>query len=94
MDDDIRTLLEQNLRLNRENNRLLRSMKRAANIGLFFRLVWIAVLIGVPVALYVYIIQPYYEGLRDSFNQFEQQIESIPGFGTFFEENNPFDTLP
>jgi len=78
MEFDAKKLLEENLRLSKENNRLLHKMKRAATLGLIFRLLWISVLIGIPVALYVYIIQPYYESVREGAQQFQEQVGEIP----------------
>lgn len=88
MNDDLEVLLRRNLELSKENNRLLRSMRRAALWGTFFRIAWIAVLIGVPVFLYYYFLQPYYEGLSAGYQQFQEQSGgiSIPGFGPLLDQ--------
>jgi len=77
--EESRRLLEENLKWSKENNRLLRKIRRAATYGLIIRTLWMAVLIGVPLALYVYILEPYYTGLRSEFEQFKQKIENLPG---------------
>jgi len=88
MDESTNQLIRDNLRLTKENNRLLRKMKRAATYGLILRILWIAVLIGIPVALYVYVIQPYYAGFQAGFDQFQQQIESVPGLNLLLDQLN------
>lgn len=89
MGPETRNLLEENLRLAKENNRLLRALKRAQTIGLIFKILWIAIFIGIPVALYIYVLEPYYMTLQGRFGDFQERVESIPGFGGFFggEEN-------
>ena len=86
MESETRNLLEESLRLTKENNRLLRKLKRAQTIGTIFKIIWIAVLIGVPVVLYVYVIQPYYEGVQTRYDELQQTIEAIPGFGALWEQ--------
>lgn len=85
-DDSTRRLLEENVRLNRENNKILRSLKRAQTIGTILRILWIAILIGIPVVLYVYVLQPYYETARTQYEEFEQQAGEIPFLNLFFED--------
>jgi len=88
MGPETRNLLEENLRLTKENNRLLHKLKRAQNIGAFFKIIWIGILVGIPVAAYVYVIQPYYEGVQNRFDDFQSRVENIPGFGGFFDGND------
>jgi hypothetical protein len=56
--EQIATLLTENNRLLTENNKMLKTMRRNAQIGFIFRIVWIAVLIGMPLVLYYYVIAP------------------------------------
>ena len=86
MGPETRNLLEENLRLTKENNRLLRKLKRAQTLGTVFRIIWIAVIVGLPVALYVYLIQPYYEGVQTRFESLQQKIDSIPGVEKILEK--------
>jgi len=94
MEFDARKLLEENLRLNKENNRLLHKMKRAATVSLVFRLLWVSVLIGIPVALYVYIIQPYYEGVREGAQHLQEQVGEIPIIGPLLNPNEGTNSQP
>lgn len=53
MDDPaLRALLEENQRLVKENNEILRSMRRAARIALVFKIVIWAIILGLPVFLW------------------------------------------
>ncbi len=58
MDDDLRSLLEENIRLAKDNNRLLRSMRRAAIIGFFGRVLFWVIILGVPAYLYLTYLAP------------------------------------
>lgn len=87
MNDDLEVLVRQNIQLTKENNRLLHKMRRAALWGTFFRIIWLAVIIGVPVVLYYYFLMPYYENLAESYQQFKTQVGgNIPGFGPLLDQ--------
>lgn len=53
------SLMKQNNELLRENNRLLKTMRRNARLSFIFRILWIALLIGLPFLFYSYFIEPY-----------------------------------
>ncbi|HEY4502716.1 MAG TPA: hypothetical protein VJH21_02700 [Candidatus Paceibacterota bacterium] len=86
MGPEARDLLEENLRLTKENNRLLRKLKRAQTISTIFKIIWIAVLIGVPLVLYVYVIEPYYQEVQTRYDELQQRVEAIPGLGAILEQ--------
>lgn len=58
MDADLKTLVEENLRISKENNKMLRSMRRAAVFGFFIRIIFWLTILGVPVYLYVVYLAP------------------------------------
>ncbi len=58
MDNNIQKLLEQNIRLTKENNHLLRSMRRAAIYGFIGKILFWIIMLGVPAYLYVSYISP------------------------------------
>ncbi len=58
MDADLKTLVEESLRLSKENNKMLRSMRRAAVFGFFVRIIFWLTILGVPVYLYVVYLAP------------------------------------
>jgi hypothetical protein len=78
------------LRLARENNELikqnheyLRKMYRNDMIGLTIRIVWYSLLIGLPFALYFYVLGPYFEAFGSNYELFKQGIGEIPGLKSF-----------
>ncbi len=58
MEQDIQELLKKNLELTKENNKLLRKIRRGALLGGLFKIIWIAVIIGVPLYLYINFLAP------------------------------------
>jgi len=78
----LKEMVEETLEIARDNNRMLRKMRRNAFIGGILRLVWWAVIIGVPVYVYLTIFQPYLEELGASYEGLRGQVEelkNIPG---------------
>jgi hypothetical protein len=81
---------EEILRLTRENNELikqnheyLRKMYRNDMIGLTIRIIWYSLLIGLPFALYFYVLGPYFEAFGSNYELFKQGIGEIPGLKGF-----------
>jgi hypothetical protein len=77
---------EELLRLTRENNELikqnheyLRKMYRNDMIGITVRLVWYALLIGLPFAVYFYLLEPYFEAFGANYDLFRAGLGEIPG---------------
>ncbi len=78
-DNTIQSLLKQNKALLEENNFLLKKIRRTGAIGFWFRIVWYLVLIGLPFALYFYILEPYFNALGSNYEVFKAGIGEIPG---------------
>ena len=76
---EILTLLRENAELTKQNNILLKKMYRNDMIGIWLRVVWYAVLIGLPFALYFYVLQPYFEAFGSDYDLFRQGMAEIPG---------------
>ena len=88
MEDEMKKLLRRNLELTRENNKLLKKIRRNAVVANIMRLVWWAVIIGVPVFLYYYVFQPYiaelgaaYQGVTDGVSGAQDAFLNIPFIG-------------
>ena len=82
MDQDIQDLRKKNLELNKENNKLLKKMRRNAFLGGLLKLVWIAVLIGVPVYVYFNFLEPVLGQILDSLQTVQEvgsKIEVLEG---------------
>ena len=56
---EMKKLLEETNKLTKENNEILKKLHRDAKIGLWLRITWYVVIIGLPFALYFYVLEPY-----------------------------------
>ena len=88
MDEELRTLMRRNLELSRENNKLLKKVRRNLLTANIMRLVWWAIIIGLPVILYYYVLQPYiteigqlYQGISDGVSGAQEDVTELPFFG-------------
>jgi len=102
-DDDLEVLVKKSLKLSEENNRLLRKMRRAQVWGVFFKILTVAVMVGVPVIFYFYFVQPYIEELQrsyaeiqdkvDGFNELQLNLPELPEWAQgFFGSNTEEET--
>ena len=73
-------LLKENKRLLEENNELLKKIYRNGLITFWIRIVWYVFLIGLPFALYFYVLEPYFAALGSSYEVFSAGIQEIPGW--------------
>jgi len=80
--NDLRDLLEENLEVARENNRLLKAMRRDALIGSIVKmLVWV-VLIGASFYFSMQFLEPYLgmlEGVQGQGTDWQQVLEFYQG---------------
>ena len=67
------------LRLLKENNELLKKLHRYTMIGFSFKIVWYAILIGMPFAVYFYVLEPYFDAFGANYELFRQGMAEIPG---------------
>lgn len=84
--DDIKKLLEENLKVVKANHELLEKMHRIHVYTFWMKALWFAVIIGVPFLLYYAILQPYLQafGLRgEEFGEMLKSasylLKSLPG---------------
>jgi|AntRauTorckE6833_2_1112554.scaffolds.fasta_scaffold02663_1 hypothetical protein len=84
--------LEENKRLLEENNGLLRKMLRRSSWAMFLRVVWVLIILGAPVALYYYVIDPYFDTVGESLRTLNEGLSSVPGWSQFMEAINPFSS--
>ena len=75
---ETKKLLEETLALSRENNKLLRTIRRVGIIEFVMRLLWYAILIGFPFVVYFYIVEPYFHMLGLSSGHSRQDVQSLP----------------
>lgn len=82
---EIKYLLEKNTELLKENNMLLRKMYRNSVWGFWFRILWYVVLLGLPFALYFYVLEPYFTAMGASYSTFSAGMQEIPGWKQFIQ---------
>ena len=81
-------------KLAKENNKMLRAMRRDAFIGGIIKFIfWIAVVFVIPYFLYITYLQPQiealtaaYENVENTTNSVNARLEGLPDFGAFFEQ--------
>ncbi|MEL6805258.1 MAG: hypothetical protein AAFO91_15915 [Bacteroidota bacterium] len=76
---EMRKLLERNAELLEDNNRLLKKIYRNELWGFWLRIIWFLVIIGMPFALYFYVLEPYFTALGSNYEVFKAGINEIPG---------------
>lgn len=71
-----------------ENNKLLKKIHKQMVWGMWLRILWYGLLIGLPFALYYYLLEPYFETLGSSFETFSTGMQEIPGWKQFHNAIN------
>lgn len=89
---ELKALLEQNTELVKENNRLLKKIYRNELISIWIKIIWFVLLIGMPFALYFYVLEPYFTALGSSYEVFSAGMQEIPGWKHFHEALESFKT--
>ncbi len=77
--DVMQELMEHNAQLLQENNKLLRKIHRNGVWSFWTRIIWYAVMIGLPFALYFYILEPYFTAFGASYENFIDGVNELPG---------------
>ncbi|MFC1720836.1 hypothetical protein ACFL0K_01125 [Patescibacteria group bacterium] len=90
IDPELRRMLDENLELSRENNKLLHKLHRTVLWGRVFRVLYWTVIIGAAMGAY-YFVQPMidgllqtYQGLLGGVEGVQKAGESIPNLGDLF----------
>lgn len=76
MNSEERELLERTLKISEENNRILKSMRRAGRLGTAFRIFYWLMIIGLGFGTY-YFIEPYMKQFNTVYSQFEKTLKNI-----------------
>ncbi len=76
-------LLRENVELNKQNHQLLRKLYRHDMIGFTVKILWFAIIIGLPLAAYHYFLAPYFSAIGSDVETFQgmRWIEDL--FKTF-----------
>jgi hypothetical protein len=82
---ELSQLILENTEMLKENNRLLRKIHRNGLIEFWIRTCWYILLIGLPFALYFYVLEPYFTAMGSSYETFSAGMQEIPGWKQFSE---------
>ena len=82
---ELKELILENQELLKANNKLLRKIHRNGMIEFWVRVCWYVLLIGLPFALYFYVLEPYFTAMGSSYETFSAGMQEIPGWKQFTE---------
>lgn len=74
MDQEERTLLEETLKISRENNRMLHKMQSAMRWSRIVKTIYWLIILGSIFGLY-YFLQPFIQSLGDAYQGFAGSLE-------------------
>lgn len=77
--------VEENQKVLEENNKLLRKIYRQSKVAFWVTIVWYVLLIGLPFAVYFYVLEPYFTALGSSYETFSTGMQELPGWKMFNE---------
>jgi len=77
--DPTEGLLRENVRLNRENNKILRKLWRAQVLSFWSRVLFVLILIGVPVFFYQYYLSDTIQELQGIFTNIRETVTDLGG---------------
>lgn len=75
-------MLRQTYELARENNKMLRKMRRNAFFGWIIKLLVWAVILGVPVYLYFTVLQPVFSDVQQTYQGIQESTQQVQDVGT------------
>lgn len=70
-------LLRENIRLTRENNKLLHKLWRAKVTGFWTKILFYALIIGIPWYIYQQYVASYIKQLHNSYNELYDTVEEV-----------------
>lgn len=76
-DEELDELMQENLRLTKENNKLLKKMRRTELFGMWMRILFFLVIIGVPLVVYRYYVAPYIEDFSQAYQDFRADTGAV-----------------
>lgn len=80
-DEDVKELLEKNLEINEDNNKMLRAIERREKWNRILYIGYWLIIIGSALGVY-YFIQPYVDNIKKLFQALpgiETMLKSLPG---------------
>ena len=87
MNPEERQLLEKTYELTQENNRLLHKVRRSAALANVMNFIYYGAIIGLPIVLYYFVLQPYVGQALDYYKQIQSGGEQVQSIGTEVKTN-------
>jgi len=75
---ELKELIQENTDLLKQNATLLRKIYRNEIIGIWIKIIWLVLLIGLPFFLYFYFLEPYFTALGSSYETFSAGMLELP----------------
>ncbi len=75
--DELRELVEKNIAIAEETNRIVRGMRRSARLGRLFQVVWWLLIAIVSAVSYYYYVEPYVAKIEQLYGMTEQQGQTM-----------------
>ncbi len=76
MDPEVKKMLQENLRLSKDNNDMLRKMLRIQRWTQIYRVFYWIIILGISFGAY-YFIQPYIDGLLSYYNGVSDDVDTL-----------------
>ena len=80
MTPEERKMLEETVTLSRENNVILRKIRRSALMSSFFRILYIVIILGLTVGSY-YLALPYIDQVKGLYGNVQDTVGKVQGVG-------------
>lgn len=84
--DELKKLVEKNIEVTEETNRIVHKMRRSALWGRFFQLAWWFAIIAVSGATYYLYLQPYVGQLTDMYVQLREGSQQAHSFSAQIQD--------
>jgi len=78
--DDVHELIKQNKLIIEENRVILKKMHRFAMISFWIHILWFIIIIGLPVYVYFYFLQPIFTTFEALYESFMGGLGGLGGF--------------
>lgn len=91
---ELKELILENTRIVKENNKLLRKIHRNGLVEFWVRICWYILLIGLPFALYFYVLEPYFTVMGSSYDTLQARMQELPGWKYVIDFINTLKNVP
>lgn len=76
--EEIKRLLEENLKVSKDTHALLEKMHRMDLYTFWMKFLWFAIIIGLPFVIFYFFLGPYLEALGIYSEEFEAALKNLP----------------